>query len=262
LAAQIKQYRPDVLYSMAIETIGSEFLHRVRGYYRLAVMQHAAPLPAHGFAEYDLGLSSLPNQVDHFRKIGMNAELFRLGFEPKVLSSLIKHEKCFDIAFVGGIGGYHQRGTETLEKLCEQFNVVLWGYGIENVRARSALQESYHGSLWGAEMYQTLCDAKIVFNRHINVAQDYANNMRLYETTGVGSFLLTDHKRNLAEMFEPGQEVVAYRNPEECVELTRYYLEHKNEREVIARAGQQRTLREHTYYHRMEELIKIVQKYL
>jgi spore maturation protein CgeB len=86
--------------------------------------------------------------------------------------------------------------------------------------------------------------------------------MRLYEATGVGTFLLTDHKRNLADLFEPGREVVAYRDADECVELAGYYLTHDEEREAIARAGQQRTLREHTWYHRMQELVDIVRCYL
>ena len=63
-------------------------------------------------------------------------------------------------------------------------------------------------------------------------------------------------------MFERGKEVVAYRSPEECAELVQYYLEHEDEREAIARAGQQRTLREHTYHHRMRELVEIVGRYL
>jgi spore maturation protein CgeB len=86
--------------------------------------------------------------------------------------------------------------------------------------------------------------------------------MRLFEATGVGTLLITDWKRNLHEMFEPGKEVVAYRTPDDCGELIQYYLEHDEEREVIARSGQQRTLREHTYYHRAGELVGIVERYL
>jgi spore maturation protein CgeB len=59
-------------------------------------------------------------------------------------------------------------------------------------------------------------------------------------------------------MFEPGREIVAYRSPEECAELIDYYLDHETERETIARAGQERTLREHSYYHRMQELAALV----
>ena len=78
----------------------------------------------------------------------------------------------------------------------------------------------------------------------------------------MGTLLITDCKENLHEMFEPGKEVVAYRSPEECAELIEYTLEHDEERETIACTGQQRTLREHTYYQRMQELVKIVSKYL
>jgi len=73
----------------------------------------------------------------------------------------------------------------------------------------------------------------------------HATNMRLFEATGVGILLITDSKVNLNELFELGKEVVAYRSPEECVELVQYYLEHDREREDIARAGQERTLQEH-----------------
>jgi spore maturation protein CgeB len=83
----------------------------------------------------------------------------------------------------------------------------------------------------------------------------------LFEATGVGTLLVTDWKKNLHEMFEPGKEVVSYRTPEECAEMIQYYLEHNEERVAIARAGQQRTLRDHTYSKRMPELVDIIQKY-
>jgi len=111
-------------------------------------------------------------------------------------------------------------------------------------------------------MFRTLAASKIVVNYHGDVAQSYANNMRLFEATGTGALLVTDWKTNLHEMFEIDKEVIAYRTHEECAEMIRYYLEHEEEREQIARAGQQRTLRDHTYYQRMQDLVDIVQRYL
>jgi spore maturation protein CgeB len=73
---------------------------------------------------------------------------------------------------------------------------------------------------------------------------------------------VTDWKQNLHEMFEPDVDVVAYRTPRECVEKIRYLLEHEEERAQIARAGQARTLREHTYRSRMAELVALVEKLL
>jgi spore maturation protein CgeB len=59
-------------------------------------------------------------------------------------------------------------------------------------------------------------------------------------------------------MFEPDREVVAYRSAEECREQIRYYLEHPGQCEQIARAGQQRTCRDHSYRKRMEELAEMI----
>ena len=104
--------------------------------------------------------------------------------------------------------------------------------------------------------------SKITINRHIDVAENYANNMRLYEATGCGALLVTDYKDNLSELFVPDQEVVTYRSVEEAVDKIKYYLSHEDERSKIAKAGKERTLSEHTYYNRMCQLKEIISKYL
>lgn len=263
LAAQIKAYQPDVLYCMAMETIGSDLLRSIQGYYRLAIGQHAATPLQQDISAYDLVLTSLPNQVDHFRRQGLKSELLRLAFEPKVLNRLRLDIRHYDIVFVGGLGSIHEGGTKTLESLAEQCKVTVWGYGLENLPVNSPLRRYCHGTIWGVKMYQALRDARIIFNRHSDLAdRHYANNMRLYEATGVGTLLLTDHKRNLADLFEPGKEIAAYRDTDECLALARYYLDHDDEREAIAQAGQRRTLSENTWRQRMQELVEIVSRYL
>jgi spore maturation protein CgeB len=111
-------------------------------------------------------------------------------------------------------------------------------------------------------MLEVLASARIAVNRHIDVAEDNANNMRLYEATGVGSLLLTDAKQNLGELFDVGRELIAYRGEDELVEAVEHYLAHEDERTAIAAAGQRRTLRDHTYEVRMRELADILDRYL
>jgi spore maturation protein CgeB len=77
----------------------------------------------------------------------------------------------------------------------------------------------------------------------------------------MGALLLTDAKRNLGELFEPGREVVAYRSEDELVELALYYLDHEDERQEISVAGQRRTLAQHTYADRMRELVDLLARY-
>lgn len=114
------------------------------------------------------------------------------------------------------------------------------------------------GPVWGTQTAQILRDSKVVVNIHGSHSGPFAANLRLYETTGVGSFLVTDNKANLHEILEPDTEVVAYRNPEECARLIRYYLDHDEEREEIASAGQRRTLHDHTYDKRMIRLLELL----
>ena len=263
LAAQIKHYKPDVLLNQAMDGISSRFLREMRPHLRLLVGQIASPLPRdEDFSCYDLIISSLPIFVEHFRSLGARSELHRLGFESAVLLRLKGRDPEIPVSFVGSLSSAHRTRVSLLDYLCSHLDIRIWGSGLDRLPKGSPIRSHYKGSAWGTEMYQILHTSKMTLNHHIDIAGSFANNMRLFEATGVGTLLITDWKENLHELFEPDKEVIAYRDPEECAELIQYYLEHENEREAIARAGQQRTLREHTYYHRMQELEDIILRHL
>lgn len=262
LEAQVKHYRPDVLLNQAMDWISGDFLKKMKPHIRLLVGQIAAPLPRQDDWEvYDLVFSSLPNFVEHFRRLGIPSEFSRLGFEPKVLEHVGSQEKDIPVSFVGSLSQAHHQRLRLLERLCAELPIKVWGTRIDNVAQDSPIRNCYVGPAWGIQMYDILRRSKITVNHHIDIAGSYANNLRLYEATGVGTLLVTDWKENLHDMFEIGKEVVAYRSHEECKDLIRYYLEHDQEREAIAACGQQRTLREHTYHQRMQELVGIVSRY-
>ncbi len=263
LASQIEHYRPDVLLNQAIDGLSGRFLKEMKPHVGLLVGQVASPLPqGDDFGCYDLIISSLTNFVDYFRRIGISAELHQFGFEPAILSRLGGQEKKYAVSFVGSLSLHHESRIRWLEYLCKCMEIEVWGYGVEALPADSWIRRRYKGGAWGIEMYQILHQSKITLNHHIGVAGPYANNMRLFEAAGVGSLLVTDWKVNLNHLFQVGKEVAAYRNPEECVELIRHYLDHDEERKRVARAGQECAIREHSYGTRMEELVEIVRKYL
>jgi len=113
-------------------------------------------------------------------------------------------------------------------------------------------------AVFGLDMFQVLRDSKISLNIHADSSPRYASNLRLFEATGVGSCLLTDWRSNLSELFVPDSEVVTYKNQDECVEKTRWLLDHPTEREEIAKAGQKRVLTDHTYAKRANKLDSII----
>jgi spore maturation protein CgeB len=56
--------------------------------------------------------------------------------------------------------------------------------------------------------------------------------------------------------------VVAYDGAGDLAAKIEYFLGHEDERRAIADAGQRRTLAEHTYAHRMEDLVEILSRHL
>ena len=260
LEAQVKAQRPDILYIQDMHAIPPFFLEAVRPYAKKIVGQIASPPhPNADFRNYDLILTSFPHFVERFRKEGLKSEYFRIGFEPKVLERLTHGERA-GAAFIGGLSSAHSQRVRFLETIATVQPLDFWGYGIEHLPSQSPLRSNYHGNAWGLAMYQALSSAKISLNLHINAAENNANNMRLYESTGVGTMLLTDHKDNLHTLFAPDTEVAVYRSVEECIEKIQYYLTHEEERATVAAAGQARTLKEHTYAHRMQELVEILSR--
>ncbi len=265
VAAQIDDFRPDVLYVFEWSPLGDAFLAEMKSKVRLLVGQIASPLPANRtFRNYDLMISSFPPLVDHFRCEGLDAEPLKLAFDSRLIDRLPAEAPAFDVSFVGGFAPSHAHRIPWLEAILREIPVDIFGYGLERVPPGSAIHAHYRGPAWGLDMYRTLMGSRITMNLHAridirgHVDDRFANNMRLYEATGMGTCLLTDAKANLHELFEPDREVLAFSDEHDCVEKLRYYLEHPAKRDEIAAAGQRRTLREHTYSQRMTELHRIV----
>ena len=267
LSAQIKHDRPDVILNQDMRGVSATFLSEMKPHYRVLVGQHAATLFTmdSSFQCYDLMISSFPPMVEFFRRQGFSASLNRLGFDPRILTRLPLSQQKFEVALVGSFSDVHSSRVAFLNDLYTKLDraeiIKIWAPTVDHLPPASPIRGQYMGSAWGYQMYEILNASKMTLNHHGDVLP-YANNMRLFESTGIGTLLLTDWKENLLEMFEPGKEVVTYRTPEECVEKIQYYLTHEAERQTIASAGQARTLRDHTYQHRLQEFVGLVCRYI
>lgn len=269
VAAQVKHHSPEVLYVFEWSPLGDAFLREIKPRVRLLVGQMSSPLrPERDYSAYDLMISSWPPLVDHFRSIGISAESLRAAFDPRILDRLDPTLPEHDVTFVGGFADSHGDRIPWLERILEEIPVDVFGYGVEQIDARSPIRTRHCGPVWGLEMYRALQRSRITLHLHARIDIDgvvdtnVAAAMRLYEATGVGTCLVTDRKDNLAEMFEPEQEVVTFASHGECVERIRYYLAHEAKRAAVAAAGQRRTLCDHTYDRRMAELYEILSRHL
>lgn len=114
--------------------------------------------------------------------------------------------------------------------------------------------------VFGLEMFAQLAHSRVTLNSHIDMSEQYASNMRLYEATGVASCLLTDWRLNMPELFDVDTEVVTFKTADECIEKVKYLLDHEEQRQAIARAGQKRTLRDHTFDNRAAQLNDLIRE--
>jgi spore maturation protein CgeB len=81
---------------------------------------------------------------------------------------------------------------------------------------------------------------------------------RNFEVPGTGGFLLTGVADNLQQYFNYQQEVGIYQSESELAEQILFYLQNNEERENIAQAGYNRSLKEHSYTKRFEEIFATI----
>lgn len=262
---QIKEIKPEVLYLQDLNLFSPISLNRLRtdGIVKLIVGQIACPLPKkENINAFDLILTSFPHYVKKFRSEGINSEYFKIAFDPIVNMEIGDIKRSTECTFIGGISPAHTERLKFLERLASEVDMKFYGYGAESLSASSKIKPKHFGEVWGLDMYRELSRSAITINIHIDVAENNANNMRLYEATGSGALLITDMKDNLNELFKIDEEIITYKSVEEAVEKIKYFTNNPLEASKIAYAGQQRTLTEHTYQNRMIELHDILEKYL
>jgi spore maturation protein CgeB len=264
LLAQIEDFKPDLVLNQDTFHVDTGLMRRIKriGNPILIGQIGIAPTRGEDWAVYDLLISQLAATVNYFRRLGVRAEVNHLAFEPTLLDMLpAAPAKDIDLSFVGTVSADHRQRIALLEAVAERFDLKLYGNPPQALPASSPLHRCFQGEVWGADMYQALRRSKITLNSHIDMAGREAGNVRLFEATGVGAFLLTDFKDNLHTLFDPEREIAVWRSIGDCIAGIERYLADDASRAAIAKAGQDRTMTAHTYRQRTREIMKIVERF-
>ncbi|MEA2898069.1 MAG: spore maturation protein CgeB [Bradyrhizobium sp.] len=262
LLAQIEEFQPDLVINQDIFYVDTELARRIKNIGNPLLIGQVGIEPSRGedWSVYDLMISQLPTTVHSFRSLGIRAEVNHLAFEPAILDALPEAPAVdIDVSFVGTVSGDHQQRIALLEAVAGRYDLKLWGNRPQTLPASSPLHRCFQGEVWGADMYQVLRRSRITLNSHIDLAGREAGNMRLFEATGVGAFLLTDFKDNLDMLFAPGKEVAVWRSIDDCLNAIGCMIGEDNGRAAVARAGHARTMAQHTYRHRAAEILGFVE---
>jgi len=85
-----------------------------------------------------------------------------------------------------------------------------------------------------------------------------ACNQRVFDVPLSGGFLITDSQSALGDLFDLKNEVVFYSNTSELIEKVDFYLKNEAERKKISALAREKIIQEHTYKHRIKEIVKIL----
>jgi spore maturation protein CgeB len=126
------------------------------------------------------------------------------------------------------------------------------------------LAKTINGALYGHKMLCKLNTYKTAFNFHNKHTGDSSCNMRMFEATGLGCCLLTEHKSNISSLFELDHEVITYKTKDEAITKANYLLENPFIAKEIGLAGQRKVLSKYTTKIQIDNLhyilIKLINK--
>lgn len=197
----------------------------------------------------------------------------RVYYLPLAVDTEIFHPKSVgpeyvsDILFVGSAFTERIKMFDKMARYFSTKNLRIIGNGWEKLsKYRILAGKIQHQWASPEETAKYYNGAKIVINFHRTTDDRYVNlnsrnisafsiNPRTFEISACGSFQLTDLRKDLINQYSPGDDNVTYSSHLDLMHLLEYYLNHPDERRIIANRGLQRTLSEHTNDHRINKLV-------
>ncbi len=160
-----------------------------------------------------------------------------------------------DVMIAGTLYYYRQ---EILQQLLQQspgIRLKIWGSRPDWLMDR--VQGHYMSRhVHGDDKVRAALGATICLNT-LHYAEVNGLNCRAFELAGCGGFQMVTRVPTLAEHFEPEVEVATFASVDELIEKTHYYLRNPAAAAAIAERGRLRAHRDHTYEHRLTEILRI-----
>jgi len=199
---------------------------------------------------YDCFFTHDTSSLEHHRRAGARAYYLAFGCDPTYLQPPTRSSPRWraPLVFVGSRDPVRERVLQELTDL----GLATWGPGWPR------------GPVYGDAFVRALAGATVGLNVHqqfgVGDADRYGTgaNMRVFELAAVGTPQLCDAKGDIARHFTPGREIVLYRSVAELRDDARQLLGDEAARRSLAAAARERALREHTWTHRLQELLTVV----
>lgn len=246
-AADVNKYRGDISFVGSLyernsyDKLKNRLPEYLRGYFD-AVMEAQLNISGANIVEPMLTTDILEQLQTYFKLEKSEGSFSDLGliFQTTVLG--------FKIAEIE-----RRRALIELSKHCH-VNVF------SNSDVSDFVRIQYCGSVdyWG-EMPKVFYASKINLNFTIpNIKSGIP--LRIWDVLGSGGFLMTNYQAEIPMYFEEGKDLVCFDGIEDLCEKAVYYLKHEDERKQIAEHGYRKVKENHSYMHRLQQMLRIVEE--
>ncbi len=282
LRLQIKHFQPDILYILDPIRFDGNFLNSLETLPPCILGWRAADIPAQtDWTGFDAMLSGLPKLLALAKTLGAkDGIMFHPGMPSWIAREVSSLPHEVDVVFVGSIKPMqHVRRLAFLEDIAKAANIH--GFSLElylmcDKNLISPIMRPYvRPTVFGLDMHRALRRGRIVLDdrawhgvvlpnrkKSIDLGGEDTSNMRIFEGTGGGSLVLTEHLQGISRYFEIDKEIVTYKNSAEAVDKALYYLKNSSERERIAKAGQTRCLKDWNMQIAIQKFLEIARNIL
>lgn len=210
---------------------------------------------------YDCILSSSQDCAERYKEMGLtNVHWLPFACDHLVhrCINLTHDEKAYYGADLCFVGTYLPERAKKLSGIAD-FDLAIWGSRwYRFLLPRELRRRVKRKSVFGHEMVKVYNASKIALNVHHRYDITSKANMRVFEVTGCGAFLLTDRPKGIESLYRVGKEIICYDDESEMRELANYYLDNLEERRTVAIRGQERAYGEHKYIDRAHMILSLV----
>lgn len=170
-----------------------------------------------------------------------------------------RYENDYFETIFKNILGQHMAKLERMEmcsRLTKEFDFALY----------TDCDTSFDKNIFSRGHADYLTEMPLIFNySKINIHMTIRSiptgiALRVLDVLACGGFLLTNYQDEIAEYFVNGEELVIYSDLDDMCEKIKYYLEHDEERERIAKAGQAKVRELFSYDNRISDIAMILRE--
>jgi spore maturation protein CgeB len=271
LYARVQQFRPNVILSFRGANLSPIIVYNLRkmGYPVIVwVVDDPYRLQTHKklVQPYNMVITQDSNSVAFYRQLKKPVFHLPLAVNPeKYRPQKVPEKYRSDICFVGSAFPVRLHYFDKLTPLLLRHKTFIIGQWWEKLKNYQKLKTCIlNKPIPPSEVVKYYNGAKIVLNIHrtdndrkdnpFNIAAHTPNN-RTFEIAACRAFQLTTYRKDLGKFYELDTEIAHYSTLKELREKIIYYLHHDEERKQMAAKAYQRTLRDHSYLVRLNQLI-------